>query len=314
MLYQLRKAFHQKVKLIFRNEYCLGFTGNDQYAMIDPNRFRKIRNSLHENRLAKFREFIKPPMISYDQLELVHTKEYLSRVKDPVSLGRELGLSYLEPWDDHYINYYRAMTGGTVFGLQQALKEPKKPVFNFGGGFHHAHADKAEGFCLLNDTVMAIRCARKKKPDLKVLIVDLDYHQGNGNLILLRDDKLSFTFSMHALAWAEIEKNENMEILLPENCEDEAYITTLKQKLPEAFAAFQPEAVIYIAGADPFAEDTLCDFKITEEGMLERDMFVYQESTKRNLPFLVLAAGGYGPHSWKPYYNFIKNTILRNNS
>ena len=75
---------------------------------------------------------------------------------------------------------------------------------------------------------------------------------------------------------------------------------------------FIPDAVIYLAGADPYSKDTLCDFQITESGMLERDMYVYQETLKRNLPFLVLAAGGYGNESWVPYYNFIRHIILKN--
>ena len=154
----------------------------------------------------------------------------------------------------------------------------------------------------------------QKYPDLKILIIDLDYHQGNGNLILLKDDPLSYTFSMHALNWAEVEKQENTEILLPDNCNDSQYMKPLEENLPGIMDSFNPDAVIYLAGADPFNKDTLCDFQITEPGMLERDMYVFQETSRRELPLLVLAAGGYGNESWKPYYNFIRQIILKNST
>lgn len=313
MFYHIRKLFRQQVKLIYRPEYFLGFRVHGNFRVIDPQRFRKIRKKLINEGLAQFREFITPPMILDEQLALVHDPKYLAKIKDPVSLGRELGIAQIDPWDDQFIEFYKAVTGGTVFGFQQALREPQKPVFNFGGGFHHAQYDKAEGYCLLNDTVLAIRCARRKIPDVKVLIVDLDYHQGNGNLILLKDDPLSYTFSMHALSWVEVQKKEKMEIILPPKCGDSDYLNPLKNTLPGCFDSFKPDAVIYIAGSDPYGEDTLCDFEVSEEGLLERDLFVYNLALERKLPLLVLPAGGYGPESWRPYYNFIRSIIMKKN-
>ncbi|HFE63106.1 MAG TPA: histone deacetylase, partial [Caldithrix sp.] len=144
------------------------------------------------------------------------------------------------------------------------------------------------------------------------LIVDLDYHQGNGNLLYFRNDESVFTFSMHADNWAgEIKKVNNVDIELPSHIKDPEYLKILDSEIRRIFSIFRPDLVIYLAGSDPYIEDTLGDFDLSEEGMLERDMFVYRQVRQRRIPLVVLGAGGYGPESWRIYFNFIRRVIWK---
>jgi len=184
-------------------------------------------------------------------------------------------------------------------------------VFNLGGGYHHAHPDRAEGFCLINDVAIAIEKLRQMGKLQKALVIDLDYHQGNGTTLFYLNNPNVFTFSIHAENWATVDSESNIDIEMPSHTRDAAYLSTLKENLAKVFERFAPDLVIYLAGADPFILDSLGDFDITEEGMLERDMYIYIQVRQRKIPLAIVAAGGYGPESWKVYYNFIKSVIKK---
>ncbi len=139
----------------------------------------------------------------------------------------------------------------------------------------------------------------------RFMIIDLDYHQGNGNLLYFKDDADVFTFSIHADTWVEIDRPQNRDVLVPPHCDDETYLTVLAQELPPVFHEFHPEAVFYIAGSDPYEKDALGDMKISRQGMLERNLFVYRMVREQKIPLIVLAGGGYGKDSWEVYYDFI---------
>ena len=204
--------------------------------------------------------------------------------------------------------HFLFMVGGTIMATQFAL-ENNKTGFNLGGGYHHAHPDRGEGFCLINDVGVAIEKFIGEKKIKKVLVVDLDYHQGNGILLFYRNNPNIFTFSMHAENWDNVDKENNNDIELPSHIDDQGYLKVLKRNLPKVLEKFKPDLSIYLAGSDPYVGDELGDFDISEKGMLERDIFVYQQIRLNNIPLVVLAAGGYGLESWKIYYNFIKWVI-----
>jgi acetoin utilization deacetylase AcuC-like enzyme len=158
---------------------------------------------------------------------------------------------------------------------------------------------------------IAIEKLRRKSKLQKVLVIDMDYHQGNGTTLYYLNDPDVFTFSIHAENWVTVESETNIDVELPSHTKDAAYLSKLKENLPKIFERFTPELVIYLAGGDPFILDSLGDFDITEEGMLERDMYVFTEVRQRKIPLAIVAAGGYGPESWKVYYNFIKSVIKK---
>jgi acetoin utilization deacetylase AcuC-like enzyme len=278
----------------------------DSRQSFDVMKFKKIRDQLIKDRVIRRKDVLKAPRLSEEDLLLVHTREYLNRLKNPMYVGEILNLDYVNPWDEYIFEYFRYVAGGTVLATEYTL-EHGNPVFNLGGGYHHAHPDRAEGFCLINDVAIAIRKMQLRGKLGRVLIVDLDYHQGNGNLLFFRDDESVFTFSIHAENWVDCtRKINNVDIELPSHVKDEEYLRVLREHLPGVFETFRPEFVMYLAGSDPYVLDSIGDFDISEEGMLERDKFVFSLTRSRKLPMVILGAGGYGPESWKVYYNFIK--------
>ncbi len=293
-------------KIVYRSEYMTAIHSRDSRQSFDVMKFKKIRDQLIKDRVIRRKDVLKAPRLSDEDLLLVHTREYLNRLKNPMYVGEILNLDYVNPWDEYIFEYFRYVAGGTVLATEYTL-EHGNPVFNLGGGYHHAHPDRAEGFCLINDVAIAIRKMQLRGKLGRVLIVDLDYHQGNGNLLFFRDDESVFTFSIHAENWVDCtRKINNVDIELPSHVKDEEYLQVLREHLPGVFETFRPDFVMYLAGSDPYVLDSIGDFDISEAGMLERDRFVFNLTRSRKLPMVILGAGGYGPESWKVYYNFIK--------
>ncbi len=296
--------------IIYRHEYFTPLIAGNKNYSFDAMKFKKIRNELIKQKLILRRNVIKPPKISENELQLVHHSKYIQKLKNPIEVGKILGLDYLNEWDDYILEYFKYITGGTVLGLELAITLGK-PIINFGGGFHHAHSDKGEGFCLFNDVAVAIEKMRNKFKNInKFLIIDLDYHQGNGNKLFFKNDSNVFTFSIHEENWTNEYAVDNLDIELPSNINDDEYLLTLKEHLIPVLEKFSPDVVIYLSGSDIYEKDTLGAFNISETGVLKRDIIVYSEIHNRKLPVLILPAGGYGPHSWKLYFNFIKWIIL----
>lgn len=295
-------------RIVYRSEYLTTLHSRNSYNSFDPLRFKKIRNQLIKDRLLRRKDILQAKPVSTEDILRVHTKEYLESLRNPMFVGKILNLDYVDPWDNYVLEHFRFVVGGTLLAAQYALEE-NKTVFNLGGGYHHAHPDRGEGFCLLNDVAITIEKYSSQNKIRRVLVVDLDYHQGNGILLFYRNKPNIFTFSVHAENWDSVEKENNIDIELPLGTSDEEYLRVLKNHVPDILRDFLPDLTIYLAGSDPYKEDTLGDFDISEEGMLERDIFVYNQIRSNNIPLVVLAAGGYGLESWKIYYNFIKWVI-----
>lgn len=292
-------------KIVYRNEYLTAIHSRNSHQSFDPMRFRKIRDHLIHERLIKRKDVLRAEQVSDQDLLLVHTREYLNSLKNPAIVANILNLDYVDPWDNYVFEYFRYMVGGTLLATQYAL-DKNITVFNLGGGYHHAHPDRAEGFCMMNDVAIAIEKFKWRYKLDRVLIIDLDYHQGNGILKYYADNPNVFTFSMHGESWDRIDKENNIDIELPAHVEDEEYLDVLHSQLPNILGKFEPDLTIYLAGGDPYIQDAIGDFNLSEEGLLERDIFVYRQVRERKIPLVVLAAGGYGKESWKPYYFFIK--------
>jgi acetoin utilization deacetylase AcuC-like enzyme len=240
----------------------------------------------------------------------VHNDRYIKHIQDPNYVSRVLKIDIVGHWDNFILEYYRAVTGGTLMATAFALR-CNIPAFNLGGGFHHAHPDRAEGFCLINDVAIAIEKFRKLGRAERFMVIDLDYHQGNGNLLYFQNDTGVYTFSMHADTWIDIDADFNKDILVSTECDDVTYLSILVDELENTFTEFEPDAVFYIAGSDPYRNDTLAGMKLTREGMLKRNMYVYQLVRQKNIPLVILAGGGYGPESWEVYYDFINYCLTK---
>ena len=292
-------------RIVYSSDYIYGLPAAGNYQTFDIMRFKKIRDQLVKNKLVKRRHILLPEMCSYEDLRLVHTEDYIQKIKDSQYAARVLNLDVMDLFSNPILEYFRAVTGGTLMAAAFSLKW-NLPVFNLGGGYHHAHPDKGEGFCLVNDTAIAIEKFRRLQRVKKFMIVDLDYHQGNGNMLYFQNNPDVYTFSMHADTWEEIDKENNKDILLDSEITDAEYMQILENELLESCNSFRPDMVFYIAGSDIYEKDILGDMNVSREGVLARNMFVFNKVREMKLPLVILSGGGYGPDSWEVYYDFIE--------
>ena len=296
--------FSHSIKIAFSFDYYIGIATSNAYQSFDIMKYKKIRDRLIHEKVIKRKQILVPEMVSFEDLALVHTKDYLKSIRDPLKAAQFLRIGPVDPWDSYILEFFRTVTGGTLLAVDHVLKHGGL-VFNLGGGFHHAKADRAAGFCLLNDVAVSIEKARLKHGIKKVLIIDLDYHQGDGNLTIYNEDEDIFIFSMHAAKWMESDKKNNLDILVQHDISGEEYMQILKDHLEPIIDTFSPELIIYIAGSDPYEHDTLCDLNLTREDLLERNLYVKNVVNIKKIPMTIVAGGGYGSESWKVYFDFI---------
>lgn len=272
-------------------------------AAFDVHKPRRVRDALVASGNLEVGDLNEPAPVADDTLLLVHTLDYVARLHDSDLLARLLLLDPARPWGKTLLQPFLAATGGTIAAAHFAQAHGGIGA-NLSGGYHHAQADKGEGFCAIADVAIAIRLLQRSGAARRTLIVDLDYHHGNGNAEIFSNDESVFTFSMHAGNWCWIDKRHNLDIELPPGTADAEYLAALDLHLPPILATFRPDFVFYVAGSDPFVEDLLGDFAISEGGMLQRDSYVTRTIRSHGLPLVIVTAGGYGPSSWRVLSNF----------
>lgn len=266
----------------------------------DPRRAEHILTFLAMEGLIRPGNLRWPRAASLEALRRVHSEEYLDHVMEPGALVRIVGLRIPDPDEDRFVALQRAMCGGTLLATRLALASCRQTV-NLGGGLHHAHAGRGQGFCVFNDVAVAIAHARKKGFDEPVLVVDLDLHDGDGTRSIFAADETVHTFSIHNRPWDLEEAVASTAIALGDDVDDASYLAALTNELPPVVEAVKPGLVYYLAGCDPAHDDVLGNWKITAEGMLARDRFVISQlrSTLGEVPLVVVMAGGYGTEAWR---------------
>jgi acetoin utilization deacetylase AcuC-like enzyme len=295
----------ERCRLFYRDEYVYDVLEAGVRHTFDVRKPRRIRDALVAAHAARPSDFVAAPPVTDAELLLVHTPAYLADIRRPEVLARLLFLDPSHPWDERLLEPFLYAAGGTVAAARQAA-EQRTVTINLGGGFHHAQADRADGFCALADVAIAIRQLQRAGRTRRTLIVDLDYHHGNGNAEIFAEDESVFTFSIHAGNWCWITKRNNRDIELPSRTTDAPYLAALAAHLPPIVREFAPDLALYVAGSDPFAGDTLGDFDISEAGMFERDRLVTREVWGCGIPMAVVTAGGYGEASWRIHFNYFR--------
>ena len=239
------------------------------------------------------------PRASDGELALVHTPSYIQAVAQGTltdAQQKEIGF----PWTPAMVERSRRSAGATVMAARTALFGGQGVSANLAGGTHHAYADKGSGFCVFNDAAVATRLmqaewGRTHKQPLKVAIIDLDVHQGNGTARIFQRDDQVFTLSMHGARNFPFDKEiSDLDIELPDGCEDAAYLEALEQALGELEARFKPGLVIYLAGADPHEGDRLGRLSLSFDGLEARDRRVFDWAWSQRIPLAFSMAGGYG--------------------
>jgi len=229
------------------------------------------------------------PQARWRELRLAHSTGYLARVCAG-RLDRREQLALGLPWSEALVERSRRSVGATVAAAETALADGV--AANLGGGTHHAFGDSGRGFCVFNDVVVARRLLAHRTP--RVLVVDLDVHQGDGTHSLLVDDVDAFTFSVNGFRNYPFRRVPgDLELDLPDGTEDERYLDALGRLLPQALARSRPNLCFYLAGADPYAGDRLGRLALTKAGLAARDLLVRDELRTAGVPVCVTLAGGY---------------------
>jgi acetoin utilization deacetylase AcuC-like enzyme len=293
---RLRHAVHPpEVSFVHHPDYMLALPG----VPVDPQRADRIVAFLLERGLIRGGDISRPFRASLANVERVHTREYLDSLDRPEALERILGFPISDEQRQQVIDYQRLLCGGTIHATRLALRGRRIAV-NLGGGFHHALPDRGMGFSVLNDVAIAVRRLRHKGFDDPVVIVDGDLHDGNGTRAAFATDETVYTFSIHNATWDAPPAVADTCIALGGGVTDDQYLDVLRRELPPAIAANRPGLVIYVAGTDVAADDTLGNWKLTKRGILERDRFVATQARgDRGVPLVIVLGGGYGQKTWR---------------
>jgi len=274
---------------------------SDHFVLPLPegHRFPMRKYQLLRNVVSTYSDvvFIEAPLASESDLLLAHESAYVSRVLSgqlTTLEQKEIGF----PWSQAMVIRSRRSAGATMAALEAAFSNGV--AVNLAGGTHHAYANKGSGFCVFNDAAIAakkiqMQLASSVFEPVRVLIIDLDVHQGNGTAAILQNDASIFTFSMHGEKnFPFIKETSDLDIALPDACEDHTYLFALQKGLQTVRERFSAQAVIYLAGADPYVGDRLGRLHLSIEGLKQRDEMVLQWCFDQQLPVAIAMAGGYG--------------------
>jgi len=285
------------VKIVYSDRYHI-----DIGPHIFPTaKFALVRDALIESGVARAGDFAEPSLASWGELGLVHTSEYLEKARAGGLAPEEIARLEM-PWSEPMVEGFRLMAGGTVLCARLALAEPpsaagEKPrlraAAHLGGGFHHAHPDHGEGFCLFNDVALAARVLLSSGEVARVAIVDVDVHQGNGTAAILGGDPAVFTFSIHQENnYPAIKPPGTLDCGLDDRADDREYLAALAEALPRVID-FRPDLIVYVAGADPYEQDQLGGLSLTRFGLRRRDRLVFESAREGGVPVAIVLAGGY---------------------
>lgn len=277
-----------KVPLIYHENYSIPFPTEHRFVMA---KFRLISQYLREKNILTDENLHTPSICDTDEVLLVHDSRYVDKLMtesfSPAEI-REMGL----PFSSDLVNRVLLEVSGTILAGELALKYGL--ACNLGGGTHHAHHDKASGFCLLNDIAIAIRALQNKKLIQNALIVDLDVHQGDGNSAIFQNDNSVFVFSMHGEKNFPIRKVPGtLDIGLETGMGDTEYLDILCSTLPKILDRFSPDLVFYDAGVDVYSGDILGRLSMSEDGIKRRDRYVLDFFRKKKIPVATVIGGGY---------------------
>ncbi|HST53898.1 MAG TPA: histone deacetylase [Pyrinomonadaceae bacterium] len=253
-------------------------------------KFELVRDRLIAEGTLSPAELVEPREASISDVLLVHTEDYVMRLRAGALTPRELRRLGL-PWSKALVRRSFLAVSGTIGAARSALAEGIGA--NLAGDTHHAFPDHGEGFCVLNDVAVAVRALRREGLMRRAAIVDLDVHQGNGTASIFAEDADVFTFSMHgAKNYPLFKIPSTLDIELKDGTADAEYLETLARNLPRVFE-HEPDVIFYLGGADPFEGDKLGRLALTIEGLRARDETVLRECKARGVPVATVMSGGY---------------------
>ena len=266
-------------------EYVAKINDNSVFPI---KKFSALAEYLLQNNIVK--KFYIPKECSLETLSKSHSIEYINNIKNK-TLDRKSQVRIGFPINDSVVKRSFLATGGTVLASKLALDF--KLSCNTAGGSHHAGYDYGAGYCVFNDVAVAANYIKFKKKIKRILILDLDVHQGNGNSEIFKKDKDIFTFSMHCKSNYPAKKSESdLDIELKDNLEDKQYLQILKENLIK-INKYEFDYVFYIAGVDVHFQDKLGKLKLSDLGIYKRDEMVIENFFSKKIPLCGVLGGGY---------------------
>jgi acetoin utilization deacetylase AcuC-like enzyme len=302
-------------KLVYSDDYYLPIGTH----VFPAEKYRRIHQRLLESGLAEAADFVTPQPASDQDVLLVHTPQYVHKLKTGTLSARE-ELEMEVPYSPELVRAFWLAAGGSILAADFALNDGI--AFNIGGGFHHAFPDHGEGFCMVHDVAVAIRRMQRDDKITCAMTVDCDVHQGNGTAAIFagvripseplpsmaastlnpgRPAKLRnahagdvFTISLHQENnYPPYKPPSSIDVDLPDEIGDDDYLAWLDNALSSGLRQFDPELICYVAGADPYREDQLGGLSLTIEGLKKRDELMFRVARARDIPVMVTLAGGY---------------------
>ncbi|MDH3290475.1 MAG: histone deacetylase [Gemmatimonadota bacterium] len=254
-------------------------------------KYRLVRARLVDEGTLDPAAIVEPTPIHDDDVRLVHTPTYVKKIRAGLlSIPEQLVLEV--PFSPALRDAMWLCAGGTTLTGRLALEAGI--AVHLGGGYHHAFPDHGEGFCLINDVAIAIRCLQRNHAVKRAMVVDCDVHHGNGTAAIFRSDATVFTFSMHQERnYPATKPTSDLDLGLDDGVEDATYLELLAHHLPEILARHHPDIAFYLAGADPYREDQLGGLGLTMQGLARRDDVVFATLREAGVAVAVTLAGGY---------------------
>jgi acetoin utilization deacetylase AcuC-like enzyme len=254
-------------------------------------KYTLLRRGILAEKILPETDLVVPDPVEEYQVRLAHDPIYVDKVFQGTLSDREqrrIGF----PWSPELLTRSRRSVGGTIAACQKALRDGISA--NLAGGTHHAHREFGSGYCLLNDCAVAIKVLQHEGMVQRVLFIDCDVHQGDGNAEIFSTDPNVYTFSIHGSRnFPFNKKTSDLDIALVDGTGDHAYLQALESGLRAIFNSFSAQLVIYLAGADPYSDDRLGRLALTKEGLAARDRLVLQACQVSRIPLAIVMAGGY---------------------
>lgn len=281
----------RSVKAFYSDRFVLPLPPGHRFPMAKYGRLReRVASELPEVAL------LQPEAATRGQLALVHAPDYVERVMSG-SLSEAEVRAIGFPWSPQMVERSCRSAGATIGACRAATVEGVG--VNLAGGTHHAQRDRGAGYCVFNDAAIAARVLQADRSaarrHLRVAIIDLDVHQGDGTAQILAGDASVFTLSLHGERNFPFRKAlSDLDVALPDGTTDDAYLESLDAALGELTGRFAPQFIIYLAGADAHADDRLGKLALTLDGLATRDRHVFEFAEALNAPIAVAMAGGYG--------------------
>jgi acetoin utilization deacetylase AcuC-like enzyme len=277
--------------LPFKLVYHPGYDLNLGDHVFPSQKFRLLRERLLGDGFAAPEDFVEPEPAGEADLLLVHDRDWVERLRTGTLTFYDI-LKLEIPYSRQMVRAFWLAAGGTTLAARLALRDGVG--FNVGGGFHHAFADHGEGFCAIHDCAVAIRRLHQDGLIERAMVVDCDVHHGNGTAAIFARDKTVFTLSIHQFNNYPGEKPaSDIDIHLADETGDEEYLERLRDAYVPALAEFQPQLVVYLAGADPYCQDQLGGLSLTLQGLQARDRLVLATALLHKVPVAIALAGGY---------------------